>query len=75
MDCETILNLNAQGLNSRARRDVVAGLVTHERASMVCLQETKFNVIDDRMTANMIGLTFDYVFVPALDTCGGILVA
>jgi hypothetical protein len=27
------------------------------------------------MVANMIRLTFDYVFVPALGTCGGILVA
>jgi hypothetical protein len=54
---------------------VVTGLVTQEHVSIVCLQETKLNVIDDWMVANTIGYAFVYVFVPALSTCGGILVA
>jgi hypothetical protein len=54
---------------------VVTGLVTQEHVSIVCLQETKLNVIDDWMVANTIGYAFVYVFVPTLSTCGGILVA
>jgi exonuclease III len=40
---------NVRGLNSRARRKMVADLVFQEHVSVVCLQETKISVFDDRV--------------------------
>jgi hypothetical protein len=36
---------NVRGLNSKARRQVVKEIVLRERASIICLQETKMAVI------------------------------
>jgi len=47
---EHILNWNVRGLNSRARRCVVRDLATQQRASILCLQETKVA----QLTVNMI---------------------
>jgi hypothetical protein len=61
-------------LTSRARRTLVADLVYQERVSVVCLQETKLFVLDDRLILELLGSGFDYNYLLAVETRGGILV-
>jgi hypothetical protein len=42
---------------------------------LLCLQETKLDVMDRSLLVDMLGLNFDYFDLPAVGTCGGILVA
>jgi exonuclease III len=73
MDSERIVFWNARGVNSRAPQNVVANLVVSERISILCIQETKLGVVDDQLILSIIGPSFDYHFVPAVETRGGIL--
>jgi exonuclease III len=75
MDSDRILCWNARGLNSRARRDLVASLVVQHNVSLLCIQESKLHVIDDSLILKMLGAGFAYDFVPTVGTRGGILVA
>jgi exonuclease III len=72
---ENILVWNVRGLNSRANHNVVHELVVVQCLSLVCLQETKLESITDFDVIQLVGIGFDYVFVPAVQTRGGILVA
>ena len=46
------------------------------QASLVCLQETKLNVIDQFVVMQCLGPSFDgFTFLPAVGTRGGILLA
>jgi exonuclease III len=49
MDCDNFFIWNVHGLNGRARCAVVTDSVSQERASIVCLQETKLSVIDNQL--------------------------
>jgi len=62
------------GLNSRARCDVVRELVLHERACVICLVETKVDVLITSMVYDLMGTYFDYLSLPAMGASGGILV-
>jgi hypothetical protein len=53
---------------------MVADLVYQERVSMVCLQETKLFVLDDRLLLELLGSGFDYNYLLAVETRGDILV-
>jgi len=75
MTAENFLVWNVRGLNSRARRNVVRELVAQERVSLLALQETKLNDCDDAIIRELVGVGFDYCFLPACHTCGGILLA
>jgi hypothetical protein len=55
--------------------DVVADFVMQEMVSLLCLQEAKLAVIDDAMISNMLGSCFEYYFLLATGTRGGILVS
>jgi exonuclease III len=65
---------NVRGLNSGAQRDVVRELIRAERLSLVCLQETTLDVINDFDVMQILGPGFDYVYLPTLHAIGGILV-
>jgi hypothetical protein len=58
-----------------AHRDAVRDLVRAEWISFVCLQETKLDVISAFDVMQIVGAGFDYFFLPAVHTRGGILVA
>jgi exonuclease III len=75
MGSESILVWNVRGLNTTSHRDAVHELVFVERPSIVCLQETKKVVILDFDITQLLGVGFDYVYLPIIQTCGGILVA
>jgi exonuclease III len=75
MSSGSILVWNVRGLNARARRDVVRELVASEHPSIVCLQETKLHVISPFDLMQIVGLGFEYFYLPAKGTRGGILLA
>ena len=72
---ENCLVWNVRGLNSRARRNVVRELVAQENISLLSLQETKLDTCSVSMLLDICGAGFDFVFLPASNTCGGILLA
>lgn len=71
-----IFNWNVRGLNSSARKKAVRDMVGEYRAP-VTLQETKLHVIDRQIVLDTLGERFadNYVYLPALGTRGGILIA
>lgn len=76
MDNTSILSWNVRGLNARARQDAVCTLVDGIRPSIVCLQETKLDVIPQTLIMSMLGSAFaEFAYLPASNTCGGILIA
>jgi exonuclease III len=75
MGSESIFIWNVRGLNSWSHHDVVHELVRAEHPSIVCLQETKLSVISDFDVIQIICVGFDYYFLPAVGTHGGILMA
>ena len=64
------------GLNAHVRRVVVRTLVDDVKPSIICLQETKLDVISQFLILSMLGRDFsDYAYLPASHTRGGILIA
>jgi hypothetical protein len=49
--------------------------VRSEKVSLLSLQETKLNVVNDALILDMLGIDFNYVALPTVSGCGGILVA
>jgi exonuclease III len=72
-----ILNWNARGLNEGARQDAVNELVRSTGATIVCLQETKMQLLDQNVVARTVGTKFvnSSAVLPAEQTRGGILLA
>ena len=66
---------NVIGLNSGAHRDAVRDLVASECPSLICLQEMKLEIFTDFDMNKILGLGFDYVYLPTCHTHGGILLA
>jgi hypothetical protein len=75
MEAENILVWNVRGLHAGAHRNAVRDLVSAERLSVVCLQETKLDVISDYDVMQILGAGFQYVYLPGVHTRGGVLVA
>lgn len=76
MDNTSILSWNVRGLNARARQNAVRTLIDDLRPSIVCLQETKLDVISQTVILSMLGRAFgDFAYLPASETRGGILIA
>lgn len=72
---ENIFVWNERGLNSAVCRNVVRDAVSSEQATLICLSETKLSIITERIIMQMLGVDFDYVYLRAAQTRGGILVA
>jgi len=76
MDRANVLIWNVRGLNDRARRDNLRKVVDDSKPAVVCLQETKLSNITERDVTTFLGRDFtNFVFLPAQQTRGGILVA
>ena len=72
----SIVCWNVRGLNSPAKRKAVKEFLDTTKASLVCLQETKMDVIDSFVVMQCMGPLFDgFAYLPALETRGGILLA
>lgn len=57
---------NIRGLNMRAWREVMREFWLQECASILCLVETKIDVISLAMANDLMGLSFDYVLLPSI---------
>ena len=67
---------NVRGLNSRSRRIAIRSLLDTTAASIVCLQETKMELLCSSVVLDTLGSEFDdYTYLSALGTRGGILLA
>jgi exonuclease III len=75
MGSKNILVWNVRGLNANGHCNVVHELVTAERSSNICLQDTKHDVFNDHDIMQLLGGGFDYTHLPVIHTRGGILVA
>jgi exonuclease III len=75
MASEGILIWNVRGLNTTSHYDALGQLVSTERPSIVCIQETKLDVISLFDVIQLLGHGFDYSYHPAAQTRGGVLVA
>ena len=64
---------NVCGLNMRARRAVVREFLLQERVSVLCLVETKIDVLSSAMANELMGMSFDYVCLPAMGASGEML--
>jgi exonuclease III len=64
-------------LNDGARKDAVNELVRDTHSTIVCLQETKLQLVDQNAVRRMLGAKFinTYAVLPAEQTRGGILLA
>jgi exonuclease III len=76
MDPTKLLIWNVRGLNSSVRQDSVKELVDSSQVDVVCLQETKMQIITRRTILSMLRADFsDYVYLPSVGASGGILIA
>lgn len=70
-----VLCWNVRGLNNMSKRNAVREFIRDAKVHLVCLQETKLDVIDTYVVMHCIGPSFDgFASLPATDTRGGILV-
>ncbi|CAD6214649.1 unnamed protein product [Miscanthus lutarioriparius] len=72
-----ILCWNVRGLHDVVRQDTVSLLVRDTASTIVCLQETKMQNLDQGVVRRTVGAKFANTFVvlPATQTRGGILIA
>ena len=71
----SILVWNARGLNQRDRRNSVRDVVLSSGVDVVCLQETKVEVMTQRLFLSVFGSEFDkFVALPAAGMRGGVVI-
>ena len=69
-----ILSWNVRGLNAVDKRVAVKSIIKKSRADVVCLQETKMEVLGDEVVREVWGSRFiEWVSLPARGSAGGIL--
>jgi exonuclease III len=74
MGSESVLIWNICCLNARLHMNTLREMITVDRPSIVCIQETKMYVILDYDVLQFLGPGFDYLFLPE-QTRGGIMSA
>jgi exonuclease III len=71
-----LLNWNVRGLNCAARREAVKIMIQQAQPNVVCLQETKLDVIDRFLALEFLGqFCTEFQYLPADSTRGGVLIA
>lgn len=71
-----LLNWNVRGLNCAARREAVKIMIQQAQPNVVCLQETKLDVIDRFLALEFLGqFCTEFQYLPANSTRGGVLTA
>lgn len=72
----SVLVWNVRGLNSAARRAAVTGVVQQKNVSVVCLQESKMNMVEAPIINDFCGPGFDhFAFTPSVGASGGVITA
>jgi exonuclease III len=75
MGSETILVWNVRGLNAGARRNALREVVVAKHPSIICIQETKLDIISEFDIMQLCGSRYEFFSLRAVHTRGGILVA
>jgi exonuclease III len=75
MGSDNLLCWNVRGLHARSHRNTVRELDRAELILFVCLQETKMDVISNFDIMQLLGPSFEYTYLPAAQTRGGVLLA
>ena len=71
-----LLVWNVRGLNSPARRNAIFQVATAANPSIVCLQETKLEVVTSEIIRHCLGNKFEkFFYLSASGTRGGVLIA
>ena len=74
MNPSKILIWNVRGLNSTARQDSLRSLVESTKADIMCIQETKMEIISKQILISALGSSFSHFsFAPSVGASGGIL--
>lgn len=60
-----------RGVLTPARRSVVRDIVSQQRTSVVCLQESKIAAYDVSLNLDLVGSDFDFAYLPAVGAAGG----
>ncbi|PNT77802.1 hypothetical protein BRADI_1g69063v3, partial [Brachypodium distachyon] len=65
------------GLNNPSRRAAVRDLIHDTHTTIICIQETKLQVVDDRLIRDLLGPCFsaNFAVLPAAGTRGGMILA
>lgn len=67
---------NVWGLNNPARRNAIFQVVSAARPCIVCLQETKMEIVSPEVVTHSLGNKLDnFYYLPTTGTRGGILLA
>ena len=67
---------NVRGLNNQTRRNAIFQMVNVVRPSIVCLQETKMELVTTEVVAHCLGNKLEsFYYLLAIGTRGGILLA
>jgi exonuclease III len=69
-----IISYNVRGLGGGEKREEVRRLVDEKKPFVLCIQESKWNVVDDRMIKSIWGDTYcGYFFRPSTGASGGLI--
>lgn len=70
----SVTSWNVHGLKNPAKRKAVKEFLSSVRPNLVCLQETKLDVVDDFLLMQCCGPSLDgFAYLPAEETRGGII--
>ncbi|XP_014751138.1 uncharacterized protein LOC106865512 [Brachypodium distachyon] len=72
-----LLCWNVRGLNNPARRSAVRDIIRDTHATVVCIQETKLQLVAGRLIRDILGPKFcnNFATLPAAGTRGGMIMA
>ena len=69
-----IMTYNIRGLGGRIKRKVVKQLVKEKEVEMLCIQESKLEIVDLRICKQVWGDSeVEWKVIPALNSAGGII--
>jgi hypothetical protein len=69
-----LISWNVKGLNQRSKRLKIRNLLRQWKADIICLQETKLELISNRIMKSLWGCQFvDWCYLPSSEAFGGIL--
>jgi hypothetical protein len=75
MGPKNVLVWKVRGLHAGTQRHALRDLVAAEWISLVCIEETKLDVISDYDVIQLLGTSSENVYLLVVHTRGGILVA